>query len=167
MKDAISEKRVSELHPLVRGKFKAFIEACESRLGITLRVVQGLRTFPEQQALYEQGRSTRGPIVTNAKAGSSYHNYGLAVDLAQLLNGKINWDFNYSLIQPIAREFGLVWGADWDNDGKTKAQGDKDEHLVDMPHFELTFGYNWRVLLQKYNAGEFIEGTHYVKMNAA
>lgn len=40
----------------------------------------GLRSFGAQAALYNQGRTSPGNIVTNAKAGESAHNYGCASD---------------------------------------------------------------------------------------
>lgn len=164
MKDAISLQRIQLLHPKAGAIFQKFIEAAELGLGITIRVVQGLRTFVEQQAIYDQGRTKPGKVVSNAKPGSSYHNYGLAVDLGIIEDGKINWDYNYKLLQPYAQAAGLTWGADWDGDGMTKAEGDRDEHLVDMPHFEITFGHNWRELLTMHEQKKFIPGTEYVNI---
>jgi len=40
----------------------------------------GLRSFEDQFRLYSQGRTVKGPIVTKAKPGLSFHNYGLASD---------------------------------------------------------------------------------------
>jgi peptidoglycan L-alanyl-D-glutamate endopeptidase CwlK len=40
----------------------------------------GLRTFEDQDTLYSQGRTAPGKIVTNARGGDSWHNYGLAAD---------------------------------------------------------------------------------------
>jgi len=164
MRDITSVSRIQLLHPAVRVRFQKFIETCEDTLDITLRIVQGLRTFDEQAAIYAQGRTTPGKIVSNAKAGSSYHNYGLAIDIAQLDRGQVNWKFDYGKLQKIARDMDIVWGADWDNDGKTKAQGDKDEHLVDMPHFQISFGYTWQTLLTIYNAHGFLPGTKYLRL---
>lgn len=163
MRDITSQSRLQQLHPDVRAEFKKFIETCEDALNVTIRIVQGLRTFEEQDAIYQQGRTKPGPIVSNARAGSSYHNYGLAIDIGVLVNGKIDWNFDYKRFQLFMPK-GMVWGADWDHDGKTKADGDKDEHLVDMPHYQLTFGYTWQQLLAKYNNKDFIAGTHYIKM---
>ena len=50
--------------------------------GIIVEIGETLRTVKEQDALYEQGRTKPGPIVTNAK-GSSYssqHQWGIAFD---------------------------------------------------------------------------------------
>ena len=44
----------------------------------------GRRTMEEQTALYSLGRSAPGRIVTKARAGESYHNYGLAFDWVPL-----------------------------------------------------------------------------------
>lgn len=169
MRDIASIARVKILHPVVINRFTKFIETAEDTYDITLRIVQGLRTWPEQHQIWLAGHDGHpGPKVTNADAGQSYHNYGLAVDVAQLLNGQINWKFDYNKLQNIARDFGLVWGADWNNDGKTKAEGDASEHLVDMPHYEITFGYPWRVLQTIYNSGTgFIPGTKYLNLPKA
>lgn len=51
-----------------------------------------LRSGTEQNALWEQGRSVPGKIVTYAKAGQSAHQYGLALDFCLLVNGKANWN---------------------------------------------------------------------------
>lgn len=164
MKDKISRARIQLLHPKVRERFQKFIEDAENELGIVIRIVQGLRTFDEQKVLYDQGRTTKGPIVTNAKPGSSYHQYGLAVDLGVLEGDKINWNYDYKKINKFADKYDIIWGADWDNDGKTKSDGDKDEHLVDAPHFQYTLGYNWKALLEKYNKKDFIKDTKYVNI---
>jgi peptidoglycan L-alanyl-D-glutamate endopeptidase CwlK len=50
-----------------------------------------LRTQAEQTALYAQGRTVPGHIVTNAQAGKSAHNWGLALDFVPMINGKPEW----------------------------------------------------------------------------
>ena len=153
MKDAISIQRVEELHPKVREDFKNFITYAENALNITIRVTQGLRTFKEQQDLYDMGRTKPGKIVTKAKAGSSYHQYGLAVDLVELIHdGKdVDWNYDMGKLVPYAAKYGIDWGGNWIG-------------FKDYPHFEKHFGINWRDLLVKHNAKDFIEGTSYVKI---
>ena len=51
----------------------------------------GLRTFAEQDKLYAQGRTTPGPIVTNAQSGQSPHEYGCATDWAFFDGGVLIW----------------------------------------------------------------------------
>ena len=57
-------------------------------------VTQGLRTYAEQDALYAQGRTVPGEIVTNAAAGYSWHNFGNAVDLVpeDITIGQPDWN---------------------------------------------------------------------------
>lgn len=48
--------------------------------GIHPLIYCGFRSFEEQSALFAKGRTAPGRIVTKAKAGESFHNYGLAFD---------------------------------------------------------------------------------------
>ena len=104
MRDVISIGRVALLHPSIKDEVADLITTIESKWIATMkiRVVQGLRTIDEQNSLYAQGRSKPGAIITNAKGGSSYHNYGLAIDFAIMYdkdnNGSfetLSWDLNY------------------------------------------------------------------------
>ena len=81
MKDLVTVQRVALLHPIYIPPFTAFIDEIENVTGRIFRVVQGLRTWAEQQALWNQGRTTPGKIVTHAQGGQSWHNYGLAAEL--------------------------------------------------------------------------------------
>lgn len=183
MRDKISIRRVALLHPKVRDEVARLIGVAETLFPTTIaiRVVQGMRTIAEQDALYAQGRSRPGKIVTNARGGKSYHNYGLAWDMALLYdkdgNGvyeELSWDMakdfdldgmpDWLEVVQVFTAAGWTWGADWDRDGKTKAQGDKDEHLVDGPHLQKTFGYTVSQLFTKYKAKFFIPGTQYAQL---
>jgi peptidoglycan LD-endopeptidase CwlK len=157
--DKINRERIAKLHPLLRDEATAIIEAVDARLSgrAKVRVTHTLRTWDEQMKLYNQGRTTPGPIVTNAKPEQTYHYYGLALDFTLILDGKeVSWNTvkDYDCDgradwMEVVDEFvkaRWTWGADWDGDGKTKAQGDKDENLVDAPHVQKTFGYSWREL---------------------
>jgi len=72
-----------------------------------------------------------GPRVTRAGAGQSYHQAGLAADLAFLRDGRIviserdAWAARgYELYGDVARSVGLTWGGDW-------------KSLRDLGHVEL------------------------------
>lgn len=133
-----SAARMSGLHPVVLAAATALIERCYKR-NIPILITQGLRTIAEQDALYAQGRTKPGAVVTNARGGYSYHNYGLAVDFALLLpNGSsVSWDMfrdgNNNLIadwQEVVQEakaLGFEWGGEWAS-------------FKDYPHFQMTFG---------------------------
>lgn len=139
MRDPYSEPRLALLHPKVRDTFRDFIDKAESGLKLQIRIVQGLRTFAEQDALYAQGRTTAGSIVTNAKGGESYHNYGLAIDVAPIDNGEPNWAYNWANIVALMPE-GIVSGTSF--------------KMRDKDHFEISFGHSVHDLLDLYNSGK-------------
>lgn len=125
-----SETKLNEINPTLKAKAIQLIEKAYSE-GIWILVTQGLRTIAEQNALYAQGRTTSGKIVTNAKGGTSYHNFGLAFDFAVYnSDGKtINWtiDSRWKRVGAIGKSLGLEWGGDF-------------KSIKDVPHFQLTFG---------------------------
>ena len=50
----------------------------------------------------------RGAIVTNARGGDSYHNYGLALDVAGLdASGSIDWNIDYGAVSTIGKSAGF------------------------------------------------------------
>ena len=149
MRDAISLTRLQQLNPQrnVRGTFQSFIEECEMTLDITLRIMEPVfRSIQEQNELFRKGRDIAGnivgTIVTKAKGGQSFHNYGLAVDLCELdPSGKqVNWSFDMGLLDPIAKKYGIEWGGDW-------------QSIKDRPHFQISFGFTWQDLYARYKAG--------------
>lgn len=81
-------------------------------------VTDGYRSWDKQQALYEQGRHTPGPVVTNARAGESAHNYGLAADVVHDSDShpgiQPDWEPSaYALLGELAPKHGLLWGGSW------------------------------------------------------
>jgi peptidoglycan L-alanyl-D-glutamate endopeptidase CwlK len=129
-----ADKKLQGVHPLVAAKARQLVSLAFKE-GIKVIVTQGLRTIKEQNELYAQGRTKPGKIVTNAKGGESYHNYGLAFDFA-LLNedGSVNWnvDKKWHRVGTIGKSLGLEWGGEWE-------KGQKGG-FVDYPHFQETFG---------------------------
>ncbi len=89
------------------------MEAELAAKGIHVRRTCAYRSIEEQNRLYAQGRTRPGPIVTNAKGGESWHNYGLAADYAFVVNGKVTWDGPWARFGRLARANGLEWGGDW------------------------------------------------------
>jgi peptidoglycan L-alanyl-D-glutamate endopeptidase CwlK len=173
MRDIISQKRAEELHSAISARVIRNIEKAEALMpeGFKVRITQGGRSIEYQNNLYLQGRDKKhpGPIVTRAKGGFSVHNYFLAFDGAILENGKIDWQHESPWWIEVVKIFvadGFKWGADWDEDGITRQQGDsaKDEPIVDRPHLQLTFGYTVRQLKEKYDKKDFIANTNFVKL---
>lgn len=172
LRDKVSIPRVQGLHPLVReSAFKCIITA-EALLptSLAIRVTQGTRTIAEQDALYAQGRTKKGKIVTNAKGGSSFHNYGLALDFALLMD--VNNDGKYDeLSWDIKKDIDRDGVADWlevvrvfERDGWE--WGGKWSSIKDYPHVQKTFGYTWQQLYQRHKNGLFLPGTTFVSLAA-
>ena len=140
--DQITLRRIQTAHPVLRGELgEIYKEICAALTGkATCRFAYVLRTFAEQDALF-----AKRPRVTRARAGQSYHNYGLAVDIVLLTDGgkKASWntvaDFDadgkadWMEIVAIFKKYGWRWGGDW--------------NFKDDPHFEKTFGHTWQQLL--------------------
>lgn len=80
---------------------------------------RGYATYPEQMALWCRGRTQEGPIVTRAKPGQSFHNFGLAVDLCPdqlVLVPKLQPDWRPQAFEPLGPAcfaHGLEWGGKW------------------------------------------------------
>ncbi|MNO56141.1 Peptidoglycan L-alanyl-D-glutamate endopeptidase CwlK precursor [compost metagenome] len=133
-----SVARLGGLHPVLLAAANVLIQRCYAR-GIPIVITQGMRTIAEQNVLYAQGRTKKGSIVTNARGGSSYHNYGLAIDFALLLpdGQSISWDMNrdgdgdkladWQEVVQEAKKLGLEWGGDWAS-------------FKDYSHFQMAFG---------------------------
>ncbi len=86
--------------------------------GIFYWGISGYRPYDEQTKLYEQGRTTPGPIVTNARAGESVHQFGIGIDVCVDGSAKRglqpSWKpEDYELLRTLAPRHGLVWGGTW------------------------------------------------------
>lgn len=142
--DTPSQLKINKLHPSVRTEMEKIINECNENLKgrSQVRVAQGLRTFAEQDALYAQR-----PKVTNAKGGQSVHNYGFAVDIVLIIDGKTaSWDTrkdwdndgisDWDECVRVFAKYGWSWGGNWSS-------------FKDMPHFDKIGFSNWRVLIEK------------------
>lgn len=165
--DTLTLQRIEKLHPKVRVSahivYSEMVKALTGRA--IVRFAYTLRTFAEQAALYAQGRTKlydhkgrRLGKVTNARAGQSLHNYGLAFDIVLLKDTDQNgtyetasWetaiDFDRDGVADwmecvaIAKRHGWEWGGDW-------------KSFKDRPHFEKNFGKTWRDYYALHNAGK-------------
>lgn len=143
--DLISLQRINSAHPKLRCELRTIYDEANNHLGKSrLRFSHVLRTFDEQTKLFNQR-----PKVTNAKAGQSFHNYGLAVDIVLLYDSDGNgtfdsasWDVfkdfdkdgiaDWQEVVKVFKKHGWEWGGDW--------------RFKDMPHFQKTFGRTWQDL---------------------
>lgn len=129
-------RRLEDLDPDVRTLAERLLVAASVQ-NIKLIITQTYRTIEEQDAIYAQGRSEPGAIVTNAKGGWSWHNWRRAFDVAILdFPGDPSPDDIYNgpwaVIGSIGESLGLEWGGRWKH--------------PDLPHFQLTRGMNLTAL---------------------
>jgi len=110
----VNSRSLSDLHPKVKTLCEQFISSC-AKQNIDVIITSTYRDAESQTTLYNQGRTTPGKIVTNAKAGQSFHNWRVAFDFCPIVNGKCQWD-NKALFTAcgiIAEELGLEWAGRW------------------------------------------------------
>lgn len=110
----INSRKLSDLNPHVLTMAMAFITACALD-GIDVIVTSTYRDTESQNALYAQGRTTPGALVTNAKGGQSFHNYRLAFDFCPMIDGKAQWGDPalFARCGVIAESVGLEWAGRW------------------------------------------------------
>ena len=113
--------------------------------GMSMQVNQAYRPVVAQDRLYAQGRTEPGEIVTRARGGQSWHNYGLAADVVfSTPQGQPDWpeEGNWTRYGEIAAGHGLSWGGAW--------------RSPDRPHVEYHPGFgagDARGLVEAYRRG--------------
>lgn len=118
---------ITMCHPQLQLLANKLVTECKKQ-GLIVKLGECFRSVAEQDALYAQGRTTKGSIVTNAR-GTSYssmHQWGVAFDVIRndgkgAYNDSDNW---FSKVAKIGKSLGLEWGGDWTSP-------------VDKPHFQL------------------------------
>ncbi|WP_270224041.1 M15 family metallopeptidase [Clostridium fessum] len=137
-------------HPRLQKLITQLTSEC-TNAGLPIKIGESFRSVAEQDALYAQGRTQPGSIVTNAK-GSSYssqHQWGIAADFYRADGkGAYNEAGDYfNRVGAIAKQLGLAWGGDW-------------KSIVDKPHVYLPdWGSGTGILKQKYGTFEAFKKT--------
>jgi peptidoglycan L-alanyl-D-glutamate endopeptidase CwlK len=166
--DKITLERIEKLHPKVRKEARQiYDEICQALTGRAIcRFAFTFRTIAEQDAIYAQGRTKPGKIVTRARGGYSWHNYGLAVDIVLIHDVDGDGDYDRAVwdvktdfdgdkisdwmeVVAIFKSYGWEWGGDW--------------KFSDPPHLQKTFGYSVRQLLALYQKKK-IDPSGYVRI---
>lgn len=111
------------------------------RVKANLYVFEARRSFKRQEYLYEQGRVRKYDasdnqlrIVTNSPAGTSLHNYGLAVDLVfdkdEFKSGmQWTWDGDYQILGDCVSKYSdIEWAGNW-------------RRFREYPHVQLKLHY--------------------------
>lgn len=110
----INSRNINDLNPKVKVLCEKFISECKKQ-NIDVLITSTYRDAASQNALYAQGRTTPGKIVTNAKAGQSFHNWRVAFDFVPIVNGKAQWNDleTFNKCGAIAESVGLEWAGRW------------------------------------------------------
>ena len=132
-----SDRDLAHLYPEFREKVLLLLEdmrlyAAKHMVGYEWRIVEGFRTAKYQKSLYAQGRTRKGPVVTNADGynNESKHQSSLAVDVVPFHGHDFDWDGKrewWQYLGHVARKHGLEWGGDW-------------KSFVDKPHVQWPAG---------------------------
>lgn len=124
----INSRKLEDLDPIVESMARAFIAACAAA-GIPVLITSTLRDNDMQASLYAQGRTAPGKIVTNAKPGTSWHNFHCAFDFVPLVDGQPEWNDTdlFEQCGAIAEACGLEWGGNFAS-------------FIDRPHCQYTGG---------------------------
>jgi peptidoglycan L-alanyl-D-glutamate endopeptidase CwlK len=150
------------MHPKLREEvYNIYEDICERLTGKAYcRFTHTLRTFAEQRELFAKGRTKAGSIVTQAREGFSYHNYGMAIDIVIIDGKNASWDIkkdydadgksDWMEVVQVFNEYGWEWGGNW--------------KFKDAPHFQKTFGYSVRSLYNMYMSGK-VDENNYVRIS--
>jgi len=124
-------QQINTLHPLIRDCVWDLLNYVKKELDIDLIITYAFRSFEEQDLIYEKGRSVIGEIVSYAKSGQSYHNYGLAFDVRPNISYEEMPSFNFwKNIGEIGKRIGFEWGGDF-------------TVIDDKRHFQKRFGLDY------------------------
>ena len=129
----INSRNLSDLVPTCKERAETFLKLAKDA-GIDLLVTSTYRDNESQAALFAQGRTKPGLVVTNARPGQSWHNWRCAFDVVPLRHGKPVWgtsghDGNlWRKVGELGESVGLEWAGRWT--GK----------LREMAHFQYTGG---------------------------
>lgn len=140
--DNRSEQNIKTLLPYAQIEARKVLQTAKNFLYKT-SIISGTRSYNEQNNLYRQGRfGNKGKIVTNAKAGYSYHNFGLAWDVGLFRNATYHTnekDYQHLAASILATQPKLEWGGNW-------------KSIKDYPHYQIKAG-NIKTIREKFEHG--------------
>lgn len=109
--EKLTPKKVPDsILPLTYRKWSQLVNLSSQR-GINIKIPKdgGFRTVERQNEIWNQGRTTPGNIVTNAKGGESTHNFGIAIDYC--FDGPVPFpspeDPRWKIVNDMAEELGF------------------------------------------------------------
>lgn len=135
-----AERDLSRLYPDIKTRISKVLVDMKQHYK-EMFVTEGFRSFERQNYLYAHGRTLEDTkIITNAKPGESFHNYGLAIDLAfkdiEPWSAQHPWDD----FGRIAKSHGFLWGGNFTS-------------FKDRPHIQLGYGMSIDEIQELYKQG--------------
>lgn len=116
---------IEKLHPELIPVCHEFVRRCKAA-GLNVLVTETFRTRSEQDAIYAQGRTEPGPVISNAPYPKSPHCWGVAFDFCRNVKGREYDDSDgfFGKCGAVGKALGLTWGGDW-------------RTFKDKPHLEM------------------------------
>jgi len=127
------DRTLHALAPRFRERVEAVVADLEA-WGFDPWIFETTRSNERQQFLHGFGRrydDGRGIVTYSETNSDTWHGYGLAVDIISRVH---HWKANkwfWDTLGLSARRHGLVWGADWNSNGRSD-----DERFQDRPHIQ-------------------------------
>ncbi len=110
----IASRDILELDGSIKKKCLDFVIECKKQ-GIEILITCTYRDDEMQNYLYASGRTRKGAILTNARAGQSKHNFRKAFDFCVMTGGKCDWTNSaaFKKAGEIGEKLGLTWAGRW------------------------------------------------------
>lgn len=154
MTDTKSIPLLNLLHPAIRH------DAISAYKDAVRKTDKNCHPVIEQTIRSPEAQNKLPSSVTKAKAGQSFHQYGLALDFHLIIDGKDYWpetkqeavaNKNWMIVIKCFEENGFESGLYW-------------KSITDAPHLQKTLGYTWQQLLALYKADKFIPVNTYIDL---
>lgn len=145
--DYLSKKNIRWLLPQTQKLAVTFLN--EMDMGDHLKIISGLRTYREQDKLYDIGRKTPGKIVTKARGGQSYHNFGIAWDVG-VYDDEGNYINVHEPYHTLAEKF-LLRRESLKNMDRVEAGA--FWKWKDWPHYQIGMGMSIKKVREHFEAG--------------
>lgn len=102
---------IDNLDPVFAEKVRNLLQYL-TNLGEDILLTSGRRTPAEQNALFAQGRTEPGEVITDVSGTGSFHVWGVAIDFVPVTNGQPDYsdDARLQKIARLAIGMGFEWG---------------------------------------------------------
>lgn len=161
--DPKTMKILRSVYPDLKTRIILTFNDVSETVGLPMKVTSGFRSISEQKTIWGVGRDEDGNVIdpkkilTKSPPGSSFHNYGLAVDSCfsgpdpylERVPSAIR-DDHWRRYGMFVSAHGLVWGYDWNGNGKV------DANDFDRPHAQITYGLTLKEIQGLYKTGGLV-----------